>query len=43
MKRSYLIIVSLIMILSPFRENIAQLDYGFDFSKSGTAGLQFLK
>lgn len=43
MKHSYIIIVSLILMLIPVRENLAQLDYGFDFSKSGTAGLQFLK
>lgn len=30
-------------MLIPLGENLAQLDYGFDFSKSGTAGLQFLK
>jgi hypothetical protein len=31
------------LVLFPVTENLAQLDYGFDFSKSGTAGLQFLK
>jgi len=43
MKKLYIIIVSTILMLLPLEENIAQLDYGFDFSKSGTAGLQFLK
>ena len=43
MKRSYIIIVTIILMLIPIGENLAQLDYGFDFSKSGTAGLQFLK
>ena len=43
MKRSYIVLASVIMMLMPLEENLAQLDYGFDFSKSGTAGLQFLK
>ncbi len=43
MKRLYIYIVYIVLILIPVRENLAQLDYGFDFSKSGTAGLQFLK
>ena len=43
MKRSYIIIVTIILMLIPLGANLAQLDYGFDFSKSGTAGLQFLK
>jgi len=42
MKKSYIIIVVIILMISG-SENLAQLDYGFDFSKSGTAGLQFLK
>ncbi len=37
------IIFAVVLILVPLKENLAQLDYGFDFSKSGTAGLQFLK
>ena len=43
MKRSYIIIAAIILMLIPLGANLAQLDYGFDFSKSGTAGLQFLK
>jgi len=43
MKKSLIIIFAIISILIPVRKNLAQLDYGFDFSKSGTAGLQFLK
>jgi len=43
MKKLYIIIVATILMLLPLEENFAQLDYGFDFSKSGTAGLQFLK
>jgi hypothetical protein len=42
MKKSILIYAVFIMILSSI-ENHAQFDYGFDFSKSGSAGLQFLK
>jgi len=42
MKQSF-IIVAIILLLIPLRENLAQLDYGFDFSKAGTSGLQFLK
>jgi hypothetical protein len=38
------IFVSIIIFTSLFvKESIAQFDYGFDFSKSGSAGLQFLK
>lgn len=43
MRMILIIIVTIILILLPARENLAQLDYGFDFSKAGTAGLQFLK
>jgi len=43
MKIIFIIIVTSALILIPAEENFAQLDYGFDFSKSGTAGLQFLK
>ncbi|HZW38779.1 MAG TPA: PorV/PorQ family protein [Ignavibacteriaceae bacterium] len=37
-----LIIITTLMIF-PLKENFAQLDYGFKFSKAGTSGLQFLK
>jgi hypothetical protein len=40
MKRCYLIYLILIAL---FNTSFAQFDYGFDFSKSGTSGLQFLK
>ncbi|MCX6151403.1 MAG: PorV/PorQ family protein [Ignavibacteriales bacterium] len=43
MKRLSKILITIILMLIPIKENLAQLDYGFDFSKSGTAGLQFLK
>ena len=43
MKNSYIIMVTIILMLNPNEENLAQFDYGFDFSKAGTAGLQFLK
>ena len=43
MKRINSIIITLFLIMIPLKENLSQLDYGFDFSKSGTAGLQFLK
>jgi len=40
MKKSFLICLIIIAISGPAA---AQFDYGFDFSKSGTSGLQFLK
>lgn len=43
MRILYILIVTIILMLIPLKENLAQLDYGFDFSKAGTAGLQFLK
>lgn len=39
-KRYHLIVLILLVMLQPAT---AQFDYGFDFSKSGTAGYQFLK
>lgn len=42
MKHSFIIII-IILLLIPVKDNLAQLDYGFDFSKAGTSGLQFLK
>lgn len=43
MKRINTAIIFLFLVLIPIKGNYSQLDYGFDFSKSGTAGLQFLK
>ena len=43
MKKIYLLLIIAILILITEKENFAQLDYGFDYTKSGTAGLQFLK
>lgn len=43
MKQSNIIIVIILLTLITANNNFAQLDYGFDFSKSGTAGFQFLK
>ena len=43
MKKISILSFIAILILIPQTEDFAQLDYGFDFSKSGTAGLQFLK
>ncbi len=43
MKKINIIAITFVLMLTPLTENIAQLDYGFDFSKAGTAGLQFLK
>jgi hypothetical protein len=43
MKKNNSIIIILFLLLIPVRENHSQLDYGFDFSKAGTSGLQFLK
>lgn len=41
--KKYYIIAIVLLTLIPLREAAAQLDYGFDFSKAGTSGLQFLK
>jgi len=40
MKKYSILFFLLIMV---FQSGWAQLDYGFDFSKAGTAGFQFLK
>lgn len=40
MKKGYIILLIVIAMAST---SFAQFDYGFDFSKSGTSGLQFLK
>lgn len=42
MKKIFLLF-TVILLLIPVKEGLAQLDYGFDFSKAGTSGLQFLK
>ncbi len=43
MKKKILITLQIIFILFCTEKNFAQFDYGFDFSKAGSAGLQFLK
>jgi hypothetical protein len=40
MQKSYMVFIVLILLAGT---TFAQFDYGFDFSKSGTSGLQFLK
>jgi len=40
MKKSFFVLIIFLMISG---SAMAQFDYGFDFSKSGTSGLQFLK
>ena len=41
MKIKIMLVISLVLILA--NQGRGQWDYGFDFSKAGTAGLQFLK
>lgn len=43
MKKFQIIIALMFLIFVPINRALAQLNYGFDFTKSGTAGLQFLK
>jgi len=43
MTKRILLTITIVFVLVSFTEIQAQFDYGFDFSKAGTAGLQFLK
>ncbi|MEO8400051.1 MAG: PorV/PorQ family protein [Ignavibacteriaceae bacterium] len=43
MKFKIINIFGVFIFISFFTQTIAQFDYGFDFSKSGSSGLQFLK
>lgn len=43
MKKKIFISLQILFILFCAEKNFAQFDYGFDFSKAGSAGLQFLK
>src|SRR5690606_23192726 len=43
MKKKIFLISILTFIIFSAEKNFAQFDYGFDFSKAGSAGLQFLK
>src|SRR3990172_4923172 len=43
MKKSLFLVIQVSLFIFFAEGNFAQFDYGFDFSKSGSAGLQFLK
>jgi hypothetical protein len=43
MTKKIIITINILFVLFSYTEVRAQFDYGFDFSKAGTAGLQFLK
>jgi len=43
MNKRIFIAIQIFFISLTVKENFAQFDYGFDFSKAGSAGLQFLK